>query len=73
MKKPGYFFIALDTMLNSWGGDTPPEALWAFKEFVEWANQEYGLDIEPFGEQEFIDETFEDKYNEFKKVILELN
>lgn len=45
MKNPELFIKAMNTMLHSWGGDTPPEALWALTEFVEWINSEYNLHL----------------------------
>lgn len=30
------FLQALSTLLHSWGSDTPPEAIWAANEFVDF-------------------------------------
>jgi len=30
------FADALQTLLVSWGGDTPPEAMWAFNQFLSF-------------------------------------
>ena len=35
---------AMSTMLYSWGGDTPEEAIWAFNEFMEAFGMEAGID-----------------------------
>ena len=40
------FYESLTTLLFSWGGDTPPEAVWAFNELIYWADKEFGLDID---------------------------
>ena len=34
----------VSTLLHTWGGDTPPEAFWALKDFVLWMNNRYGCD-----------------------------
>ena len=33
-----------NTLMGAWGGDAPPEAFWAMTDFVNWANQAFGLD-----------------------------
>lgn len=43
----------LTTLLSSWGGDTPPEAIWALGDFVNWINAERGLNLEAPTEQEY--------------------
>lgn len=33
---------ALMTMMESWGGDTPPECYWAMSEMIKFINKETG-------------------------------
>jgi hypothetical protein len=36
------FIKALNTMLYSWGSDTPSEAIWAFNEFMDFYEAQTG-------------------------------
>lgn len=41
MKTPHSFILfkkAISTLLHSWGGDTPAEAVWAANEFINYFN-----------------------------------
>ena len=40
------FFLALSTLLHSWGGDTPAEATWSANEMIDWIVVEYEIDFE---------------------------
>ncbi len=59
MIKKQEFINALSTLLFSWGGDTPPEAVWAANEMLEWYEKEYGvklnIEIEEDGSTDFED------------------
>lgn len=37
---------AIDTLMYSWGGDTPQEATWAFNELMEAFNMQATIDDE---------------------------
>ena len=50
MKHPEILIESISTLLHSWGGDTPPEAIWAFNEIVDWVNSEYGFEIDQLDE-----------------------
>lgn len=67
MKEKGKFIAALNTMLWSWGGDTPSDAIWAANEMVEWAEAEYGITVDG----RFAEVT-EPEYEDNEKVIEEL-
>ncbi len=43
MKQKQLFVKALLTLIASWGGDTPPEAIWAANELLEWYEAEYNV------------------------------
>ena len=45
MKNKDLFIKALNTMLYSWGSDTPSEAHWALKEFVDFYEAETGKQL----------------------------
>jgi hypothetical protein len=45
MKEKALFIKALSTMLNSWGGDTPPEAIWAGNELLDWYEKEHSVKL----------------------------
>lgn len=73
MNNPEQFIEALNTMLFSWGGDTPPEALWAMTEFVKWLNKEYDLNLPVVTEADYYEnQTFHDKFEEIKEAVQNL-
>ena len=39
------FVAAMETLLYSWGSDTPPEAIWAGNEFIKFYEKETGKKI----------------------------
>ena len=45
MKNKAEFIKALTGLLNYWGGDTPPEAIWAFNDLLKWYCLEYGFTL----------------------------
>jgi len=69
MKEPDKFLAAISTMLSSWGGDTPPEAIWAFAEFVEWINAEYNLELEAPNELDYGTDAWDEKINKIKEAL----
>lgn len=36
---------AISTLENSWGGDTPPEAYWAYSTLVKFLNYEFDIKL----------------------------
>lgn len=64
MKHKKEFFEAIDTLLYSWGGDTPSEAIWGLNNIVEWIEKEYNIKIN----NRFSEDPEDDK----QKVIREL-
>jgi hypothetical protein len=45
LKSKEYFLQALNTLLFSWGMDTPNEAIWAANELLDWLEYEYDISI----------------------------
>lgn len=43
MRNPKLFIKALQTLMTSWGGDTPPEAIWTFNELMDSYEKETGF------------------------------
>ena len=39
------FIKALQTLLFSWGGDPPPESVWAGNELLEWYEKEHNTKL----------------------------
>lgn len=39
------FNSALSTLLYSWGGDTPAEAIWASNQFLDFYERVYGVTL----------------------------
>jgi hypothetical protein len=69
MKNKKEFIAVLSTLLYSWGGDTPSEAVWAANDLLTWYEKEYNVILgvrilEATGEK-----TFDDNYDEVKKLI----
>lgn len=44
-KAKNLFGEAMSTLAVSWGGDTPPEAVWAFNEFLDFYEEITGVKI----------------------------
>ena len=65
MKNKTEFFAMLSTLLGSWGGDTPPEAIWTANELVDWVEKEFDVKID----SRFIEEDYD---SENDNVIAEL-
>lgn len=45
MKNKELFIKALTTLLYSWGGETPPDAIWAANDFLKWYEAEYNVTL----------------------------
>ena len=45
MKHKGAFVTALLTLIASWGGDTPSEAIWTLNELLDWYEAEYDIKL----------------------------
>ena len=58
------FFKAMCTLLYSWGGDTPQDAIWAANEMLDFYKNETGIDFE---EDDFFNEEFANKMFELSK------
>lgn len=43
------------TLIYSWGGDTPQEAIWAANELIDWINLEFGATISQLGQDTDLD------------------
>jgi hypothetical protein len=43
MKQKKLFIEALETLMYSWGGDTPPEAFWGCNKLLDFYEKEYGI------------------------------
>jgi hypothetical protein len=39
------FISSIDTLLHSWGSDTPQEVIWGLNEMVDWLEHEYNVTI----------------------------
>lgn len=51
---------ALNTLMYSWGGDTPPEAVWAGNELLEWFEAQFQIQLnERFDEDNGNGDNFE--------------
>lgn len=45
MRQKELFIKALSTLLFSWGGDPPPESVWAGNELLDWYEREYNVQL----------------------------
>lgn len=48
MNKKELFIKAIETLLNAWGHDTPPEVIWGVNELLEWYEKEYNVSFNRF-------------------------
>lgn len=74
--KAGDFLLiqvkALKTLMYSWGGDTPPEAIWTANELLEWYEKEYNVTLNiRFEEEASLDDDGEDTCDKVRKAIEE--
>jgi len=70
MKEKVKFKQAIETILYSWGGDTPSEAIWAANELLDWLEMEYNIKIElRFAE---IDGERDNYISDYDRVFKEL-
>lgn len=68
MKNIELFIIALTTLGFSWGGDTPPEAVWGINEMLDFYEAETGKVIGLRMEEEN-----SENFNEIVNIIREQN
>lgn len=59
---------ALSTLLNSWGMDTPPEAIWGLNYILRWAIDKHGFVTDKMFEEE---EPAEDHNDNLAKELAE--
>ena len=59
---------AINTLLHSWGSGTPPEAIWALNEFIEFLNNNYKTNIDYLSEQ-FDDKEYQKLLQKVRKLI----
>ena len=52
MKNKEMFISALTSLMFTWGGDTPNEAVWVGNDLLNWYDKEYGTTTERFKELE---------------------
>ena len=36
----------ISCLLHTWGGDTPPEAVWALTDFLKWLAEKHGTTVQ---------------------------
>ena len=65
MKEKKLFIDALETLLHSWGGDTPQEAVWGVNELLDWYQMEYGIYIDRLDPEDFSSEELRNQINNF--------
>jgi hypothetical protein len=53
---------AIETLMFSWGGDTPPEAFWVLQELVDFINAEYNQQLVAPTEEDYGTEMFNTKF-----------
>lgn len=60
MKNKSLLIAAIETLLFSWGMDTPPEAIWGLNELLDFIENEYDVSIpERFQEEGFVKDASE--------------
>lgn len=70
MKERLLFVKAIETLLYSWGGDTPPEAIWGCNELLDWYEKEYQVKFKMrFAELDEIEDSGEHNEKVVKKLI----
>ena len=76
MKEKDLFIKSIETLLNSWGSDTPDEVIWGLNEMLDWFEKEYNvqLNIRFMESREMFDENLEeteggDYVDPYEKVI----
>ena len=69
MKNKTEFIEMLTTLLYSWGGDTPPKAIWTANDLLDWLTIEYGIKIpDSFHETTFNEDDDSYEKNEVLKL-----
>ena len=48
---------AIESLLYSWGGDTPPEAFWVLSDIIKFVNNEYQQSFEDLDAEEMTEEN----------------
>jgi hypothetical protein len=51
----------IESLMWSWGGDTPPEAFWVLQDLVDFINAEYNQQLVAPTEEEYGTEMFNTK------------
>lgn len=64
MKNKAYFIKTLEGLINDWGSDTPPEAVWAFNNLLGFAEMEYKVSF---------NEQLEEDLSNYDSVMAEVN
>lgn len=65
MKEKELFIKSLNTLLSSWGSDTPCEVIWGANELLEWYELEYNVKLNI----RFVEVSEPDYEGNFEKVI----
>lgn len=58
MKNTRLLKEALSTLIHSWGGDTPQEAIWAYNELVDFLNAECYIELKHIEDVENYSQTY---------------
>lgn len=58
---------AIDCLIDSWGGDTPPEAFWVMTHLVKYINAAYNQSFDDLDGEEMTEENRKklDRISEF--------
>ena len=66
IKEKQLLLETLDTLMFSWGGDTPPEAIWAGNSLLKWIEKEFNVKINTELEEN------EESSESYDKVVLSI-
>ena len=58
------------TLLCSWGGDTPPEVVWALNELIELLNMKYSTSIPADFPEEWEDKDFNNLMSSLEQLAI---
>ena len=58
MKNANLLKEALSTLIHSWGGDTPQEAIWTYNELVDFVNAECNTELKHIEDVENYSQTY---------------
>ena len=56
------------TLLCSWGGDTPSEAIWTLNKLIKLLNMEYSTNISTDFPEEWDDDDFDNLMNSLEQL-----